>query len=180
MPPPPYSLFIKKDASTGTSATPGEQVMSEIERVIEKEKEGSEVVVPDDPLFEYFKGINDVLDENYRLQKENDQLELERFNREHGLDKLADEIDAGIDSGDVAESLEFFFGGVNENFSSAVKMLAPNPGNSSFIDFLATDFGSRLMREHKLSVHIETNYLYYKDLNTGESIYSFILCQQDK
>ena len=35
-PPPPYSLFIKKDASTGTSATPGEQVMSEIERVIEK------------------------------------------------------------------------------------------------------------------------------------------------
>ena len=30
---------MKKDASTGTSATPGGQVMSEIETVIEKEKE---------------------------------------------------------------------------------------------------------------------------------------------
>ena len=129
VPSPPYSLFIKKDASTGTSATPGEQVMSEIERVIEKEKEENEVDVPDDPLLEYFKRINDVLEENCRLQKENDQLELERFNREHGLDKLADEFDACIDSGDVPESLEFYFGGVNEYFFSAARMLATNPEN---------------------------------------------------
>ena len=129
VPSPPYSLFIKKDASTGTSATPGEQVMSEIERVIEKEKEENEVDVPDNPLLEYFKRINDVLEENCRLQKGNDQLELERFNREHGLDKLADEFDACIDSGDVPESLEFYFGGLNEYFFSAARMLATNPEN---------------------------------------------------
>ena len=128
---------------------------------------------------EYFKGINDVLDENYRLQKENYQLVLEIFNREHGLDKLTDELDAGIDSGDVPESLEFYFGGVSEIFFSAVRMLAPNPANSNFIDFLASDFGSRLMRENRLSIHIETGDLYYKDLNIGESIESFILSQQD-
>ena len=93
---------------------------------------------------------------------------------------MADKLDAGIGSGDVPESLEFYFSGVNEDFFRAVRMLAPNPTNSNFIDFLATDFGSRLMRENKLSIHIETGDLYYKDLNTGESIYSFILSQQDE
>ena len=179
-PPPPFSLFIKKDASTGTLATPGEQIISEIERVIEKEKEESAEVDPDDPLSEYFKGINDDLDENYRRQKENDQLELERFNREHGLDKLVDELDAGIDSGDVPESLEFYFGGQNENFFSAATILAPNPANANFIDCLASDFGSRLMRENRLSIYIEAGDLYHKDLNTGESIYRFILSQRDE
>ena len=178
--PPPYSLFTKKDDSTGTSVTPGEQVMSEIECVIEKEKEENKVVVPDDPLLEYFKGINDVLDENYRFQKENDQSELERFNRDYGLDKLADELNAGIDSGDVPKSLEFYFCGVKEKNFSAVRILAPNPANLNFIDILAGDFGSRLMREKALSIHIKTGDLYYKDLNKGESIYSFILSQQDE
>ena len=144
------------------------------------QKEENEAVVPDDPLLQYFEGINGVLDENYRLQKENDRLQLERFNREHSLDKLADKLDAGIDSGDVLELLEFYFSGQNERFFSVVRMLAPNPANLNFIDFLASDFGSRLMRENRLSIHIETGDLYYKDLNTGESIYSFILSQQDE
>ena len=63
-PPPPYSLFARKDASTGTEATPGEQVMSEIERAIEKEKTETEEVIPDDPHLQYFEGINKVLDIN--------------------------------------------------------------------------------------------------------------------
>ena len=32
---------------------------------------------------------------NYQLQKEKDELELEKFNREYNLDKLADELDEG-------------------------------------------------------------------------------------
>ena len=57
-PPPPYYHFAKKDVSTGTAATPDEQVMSEIERVIEKEKTEREEVIPGDPLLQYFEGIN--------------------------------------------------------------------------------------------------------------------------
>ena len=115
-PPPPYSLFTRKDASTGTAATPGEQVMSEIERVIEKEKTEAEEVIPDDPLLHYFQGINEVLDMNYQLQKEKYELEFEKFKREYNLDKLADELDAG----EVPEMLEFYFGGVNDRFKAFV------------------------------------------------------------
>ena len=54
--PPPYSLFVRKDASISTATTPGEQVMSEIERVIEKEKTETEEVIPDDPFYNILKG----------------------------------------------------------------------------------------------------------------------------
>ena len=50
---------------------------------------------------------------NYQLQKEKGELELEKFNRENNLDKLAEELDAG----QVLETLEFYFGGLNEIFS---------------------------------------------------------------
>ena len=53
--------------------------MSEIERVIEKEKTETEEVIPDNPLLQYFEGINEVLDMSYQLQKEKEELELETF-----------------------------------------------------------------------------------------------------
>ena len=42
-----------------------------------------------------------------------------------------------------------------------------------------TDFGSRLMKENNLSAHIESGDLYYNGTNTGESIYDFVLAQND-
>ena len=66
--------------------------MYEIERVIEKEKTETEEVIPDDPLLKYFEGINEVLDMNYQLQKEKDELELEKFKGKYNSDKLADEL----------------------------------------------------------------------------------------
>ena len=42
-----------------------------------------------------------------------------------------------------------------------------------------TDFGSRLMKENNLSVHIKSGDLYYNGTNTGESIYDFVLAQND-
>ena len=80
--PPPYHLFAKKDVATGP-ITPGEQVMSERERVIEKEKKEREEVIPNDPLLEYFDKAADVLDLNYQLQKEQDERELEEFKRDY-------------------------------------------------------------------------------------------------
>ena len=42
-----------------------------------------------------------------------------------------------------------------------------------------TDFGSRLMKENNLSIHIESGDLYYNATNTGESIYDFVLVRND-
>ena len=42
---------------------------------------------------------------NYQLQEEKEELKLEKFNSEYNLDKLADELDTG----EVPETLEFYF-----------------------------------------------------------------------
>ena len=42
-----------------------------------------------------------------------------------------------------------------------------------------TGFGSRLIKENNLSIHVETGDLYYNGTNTGESIYDFALSQKD-
>ena len=42
-----------------------------------------------------------------------------------------------------------------------------------------TDFGSRLMKENHLSIHIESGVLFYGHDNKGESIYDFVLAQSD-
>ena len=60
-----------------------------------------------------------------------------------------------------------------------IKVLKPNQETSLFIDFLMTGFGSPLMKENNLSIHVETGDLYYNGSNTGESIYDFALSQKD-
>ena len=81
-------MFARKDASTSTAATPGEQVMSKIERTIEKEKEESEKVISDNLLLEYFTVVNHILDINYQLQKEKEELEPENFKKEYEINKI--------------------------------------------------------------------------------------------
>ena len=46
--------------------------MSEIEKVIEKEKtkEQKEEITPSDPLLEYFKNADEILNDNFVLEKE--------------------------------------------------------------------------------------------------------------
>ena len=140
LPQPPYHLFAKKDVATGP-IIPGEQVMSEIERVIEKEKNKREEVIPDDPSLEYFDKATDVLDFNYELQKEQNERKLEQFKRNYNLDKLVDETD----NGQVPEQLEFCFGCESENFLGQLISLSPSPANANFLDFLSSDFGTEIM-----------------------------------
>ena len=44
-----------------------------------------------------------------------------------------------------------------------------------FIEFLTTDFGSNVMKQNRLPVHNNTGDLYYDGLNTGETLYDFIV-----
>ena len=49
-----------------------------------------------------------------------------------------------------------------------------------FIDFLSSDIGSQIFRENFLSMHIETDNVYFGGYNTNESIYEILLSQQDE
>ena len=55
-----------------------------------------------------------------------------------------------------------------------------NKDNKNFIDFLSSDAGSQIPRENKLSIHIETGNICYENDNKNESVYDFLLWQQDE
>ena len=75
-----------------TAAAPGTQVMSEIEKVIEKEKtkEQEKEITPSDPLLEYFKTGDEILNDNFILEKEKSEAELENFKKQYQIDTLTD------------------------------------------------------------------------------------------
>ena len=56
--------------------------------------------------------------------------------------------------------------------------LGLNKDNESFIDFLSSDVGSQIFRK-TCSPYISRN-IFYDNCNTNESIYSFLLNQQDE
>ena len=61
-----------------TAAVLGTQIMSEIEKVIEKEKtkEQEKEITPSDPLLEYFKKADQILSDHFILEKEKMKLSL--------------------------------------------------------------------------------------------------------
>ena len=68
--------------------------MSEIEKVIEKEKakEQEKEITPSDPLLEYFKNSDEILSDNFILEKQKNEAELENFKKQYQIDTLTDEI----------------------------------------------------------------------------------------
>ena len=159
-----------------TTVTPGEQVMSKIEQVVEKEKtkEQETEITPSDPLLEYFKNADQILNDDFILQKEKDAADLENFIKQYQIDTLTDEIDQGR----IPEILEFYFGGPDDSFFTRVLDLNPDEDTILFIQLIATNYGSQIMNESRLSIHIGTGDLYYDGVNTKESLYNFIASQK--
>ena len=124
--------------------------MSEIEKVIEKEKtkEQEKEMTPSDPLLEYFKNADKVLNYYFILEKEKNEAELENFKKQYQTDMLTDEIDQGH----VPEILEFYFGGPDDSFFTRVLDLNPDEDNMLFMQFLATDNGPQIMKQNCLFI----------------------------
>ena len=80
----------------------------------------------------------------------------------------------------IPKESEFYFGGENENFFLMCLQLGLNKDNENFIDFLSSNIGSQIFRENMLSIHIETENIFCDNYNTNESIYGFLLNQQDE
>ena len=156
-----------------TAAVPGIQIMSKIERVAEKEKakEQEKEITLSDPLLEYFKNADEILNNNFILEKEKNEAELENFKKQYQIDTLTDEIDQGH----VPEILEFYFGGPDDSFFTRVLDLNPDEGTMLFMQFLETDYSSQTMKQNRLSIHFSTGDLHYGGINTNESLSDLLL-----
>ena len=83
--------------------------------------------------------------------------------------------------GETRKEIEFPFGGENYNFFLMCSQLGLNKDNENFINFLSWGIiGSQIFRENMLSIYIETGNIFYGNYNTNESIYCFLLNQQDE
>ena len=152
--------------------------MSEIEKVIEEEKtkEQEKEITRSDPLLEYFKNANEILSDNFILEKEKNEAELENFKRQYQIDTLTDEIDQGH----IPEILEFYFGGPDDSFFAKILDLNSDEDTMLFMQFLATNYGSQDMKQNRLSFHSSTGDLYYDGVNTNESLFDFIVSQKNR
>ena len=161
-----------------TAAIPGTQVMSEIEKVVEKEKtkEQEKEITPSDPLLEYFKNTDQILNYNFILGKEKNESELENFKKQYQIETLTDEIDQGR----ITEILEFYFGGPDYSFFAKILDLNPDEDTMLFMQLLATDYGSQIMKQNRLSIHSSTGDLCYDGVNTNKSLFDFIVSQKNR
>ena len=80
--------------------------------------------------------------------------------------------------------LDFFAGG-DKNSKKLMKNAALyigelNQSNRVFLEYLSSDFGARLLTKNKLKIHLESGQFFHNNIITNESIYDFLLKQQDE
>ena len=80
--------------------------------------------------------------------------------------------------------LDFFAGG-DKNSRKLMKTAASyigelNQSNRVFLEYLSSNFGARLLTKNKLKTHLESGQFFHNNIITNESIYDFLLKQQDE
>ena len=81
-------------------------------------------------------------------------------------------------------NLDFFAGG-DKNSRKLMKNAASyigelNQSNRVFLEYLSSNFGARLLTKNKLKIHFESGQFFHNNIITNESIYDFLLKQQDE
>ena len=109
-------------------------------------------------------------------KKEEEDTVLQDIIDEYGIPDMKDEMDK---TGQVPESIYFFYGGDNDQFVEPLKFIGIQGKNKEFATFLMSDEGRRLMTQNKLSIHVETGDIFYNNHNTEENFYNFLLSQQN-
>ena len=114
--------------------------------------------------------------EGFVNKKELEDEALENIKEEYDFEEIRD----AFGEASVPHKLEFFYGGINENFTQACYFLSPNNGNREFIAFLVSDKGQNIMTNNNLSIHVESGNIFYQNFNTNENFYHFLIAQQDE
>ena len=108
-------------------------------------------------------------------KKEEDEI-LKDIMDEYEVDKIRDTMD---ETGQVPDSIYFFYGGESEQFVNALEFIGLSPINREFSAFFLSDLGRQTMTQNKLSIHVNTGDIFYDNHNTGENFYNFLLSQQN-
>ena len=119
---------------------------------------------------------NDLLDTKTVTKQEEEDFVLEQRKKDYNFDEIKDAFDEEA----VPESVYFFYGGESENFTREIEFLVPNADNREFAAFLLSDLGRTVMTSNKISIHLETEDIFYENYSTGENFYNFLMAQQNE
>ena len=119
----------------------------------------------------------DVFDPRAPLTKKEEEDEiLKDLMDEYNVEDIKDTMG---ETGQVPESISFFYGGESQIFVDALEFIGLSPINREFGAFLLSDLGRQTMTQNKLSILVESGDIFYDNHNTGEKFYSFLLSQQN-
>ena len=85
-----------------------------------------------------------------------------------------------VERGEIPRELEFFTGDENDNFRQRLNALDLREGNRQFVDYLMSEECRDILERDNISIHIDSGDIFINNQNTGESIYDFVLNQQDQ
>ena len=89
------------------------------------------------------------------------------------LDKFV-EILTNTDKGQIFGVLEFFSGRKNKGFDQKVKLLGVSSNSVDFLDFLQSAEYEEILVQNKMKIHVESGSIFHNNIDTNESIYSFL------
>ena len=90
-----------------------------------------------------------------------------------------EEFSSQLEREEIPRELEFFTGDENENFRERLNKLGLNDRNREFVDYLMSEECRDALERDNISIHIDSGDIFINSQNTGESIYKFVLNQQD-
>ena len=93
--------------------------------------------------------------------------------------KVEDIKDTMDETGQIPESIYFFYRGDSQQFVDALEFIGLSPINREFAAFLLSDLCRQTMTQNKLSIHVESGDIFYDNHNTEENFYNFLLSQQN-
>ena len=132
------------------------------------ENEMPELALGDDLIQSLGVETNDLFDENSpstKKEEEEDEV-LKNLMDEYQLEDIKDSMD---ETGQVPESIYFFYGGESQVFVDALEFIGLSPINKESGAFLLSDLGRQTMTQNKLSIHVGSGDTFYNNHNTGEN-----------
>ena len=121
--------------------------------------------------------VEDLFNPSVPISKKEEEDEvLKKIMDEYEVEKIKDTMDK---TAIIPESINFFYGGDNNQFNDALEFLDLSPISREFGAFLMSDLGLKTMTLNKLSIHVDSGDIFYDNHNTGENFYSFLLSQQN-
>ena len=187
---------------------PRDTMEAKMEDETVRQREDQEIDLPPPPLFEPIKKVSfdpmtKTLDgERIQIHHPTEEISEERQISERiqklfpdvgEINKNEKKADVIVEYENLSETLgsieptenipfdfEFFNGGSHRRFAEILENFADdNEDITEFINFLQGDICRNILENNKLKIHVDSGKIFYENEDTNESIFNFILAQNN-